>query len=94
MALKKKNQLVGVDIGSHSIKVVEIDHNKRGRFLKNFGAIGLARNAIREGDIVEMEIVAEALQQGMIPLRQNAMRAMLKGTTTYQEVLRITWEQK
>jgi general secretion pathway protein E len=37
---------------------------------------------------------AEALQQGMIPLRQNAMRAMLKGTTTYQEVLRITWEQK
>jgi len=63
MALKKKNQLVGVDIGSHSIKVVEIDHNKRGRFLKNFGAIGLARNAIREGDIVEMEIVAEALKK-------------------------------
>ena len=36
---------------------------------------------------------AEALQQGMIPLRQNAMRAMLKGTTTCEEVLRVTWEQ-
>lgn len=63
MALKKKNQLVGVDIGSHSIKVVEIDQNKRGRFLKNFGSIGLARNAIREGDVVEMEVVAEALKK-------------------------------
>jgi type IV pilus assembly protein PilM len=63
MAMKKKNQLVGVDIGSYAIKVVEIDQTKRGRFLKNFGAIGLPRNAIREGDIVEMTAVAEALQK-------------------------------
>ncbi len=35
----------------------------------------------------------EALRQGMIPLRQNAMKAVLKGITTYQEVLRVTWEQ-
>jgi len=63
MAVKKKNQLVGVDIGSHSIKVVEIDQTNRGRILKNFGAIGLARNAIREGDIVEMTVVAEALKK-------------------------------
>ena len=63
MALKKKNQLVGVDIGSHSIKVVEIDQNKRGRYLKNYGVIGLPRNAIREGDVVEMEVVAEALKK-------------------------------
>jgi type IV pilus assembly protein PilM len=63
MATKKKNRLVGVDIGSHSIKIVEIDQTKRGRFLKNFGVIGLARNAIREGDIVEMGVVAEALKK-------------------------------
>lgn len=63
MAMKKKNQLVGVDIGSHSIKVVEIDQTKRGRFLKNFGVIGLPRNSIREGDIVEMATVAEALKK-------------------------------
>ena len=63
MAIKKKQQLVGVDIGSHSIKVVEIDHNKRGRFLKNFGIIGLPRHAIKEGDIHEAEAVAEALKK-------------------------------
>ena len=63
MAIKKKQQLVGVDIGSHSIKVVEIDHNKRGRFLKNFGIIGLPYHAIKEGDIHEVASVAEALKK-------------------------------
>jgi type IV pilus assembly protein PilM len=63
MAFGKKNQLVGVDIGSYAIKVVEIDQHKKGRFLKNFGMIGLPRNAIREGDIVEKEVVAEALKK-------------------------------
>lgn len=63
MALRKKNQLVGVDIGSHSIKVVEIDQNKRGRFLKNFGLIHLPRDVIREGDIVEKESVVNAVRK-------------------------------
>ena len=62
MGFGKKNQLVGVDIGSFAIKVVEIEQTKKGRFLKNFGIIGLPRNAIREGDIVEQEVVAEALK--------------------------------
>ena len=63
MGFGKKNQLVGVDIGSYAIKVVEIELNKKGRFLKNFGIIGLPRHAIREGDIVEQEAVAEALKK-------------------------------
>ena len=62
MSFGKKNQLVGVDIGSFAIKVVEIEQTKKGRFLKNFGMIGLPRNAIREGGIVEQEVVAEALK--------------------------------
>jgi len=63
MGFGKKNQLVGVDIGSFAIKVVEIDRNKKGLFLKNFGMIGLPRDAIREGDIVEQAVVAEALKE-------------------------------
>ena len=63
MGFGKKNQLVGVDVGSFAIKVVEIEQTKKGRFLKNFGMIGLPRNAIREGDIVEQEVVAEALKE-------------------------------
>ncbi|MBW2708586.1 MAG: type IV pilus assembly protein PilM [Deltaproteobacteria bacterium] len=62
MGFGKKNQLVGVDIGSFAIKIVEIEQTKKGRSLKNFGRIGLPRNAIREGDIVEQKVVVKALR--------------------------------
>lgn len=62
MPVPKKNQLIGLDIGSHSIKLVEIDDTKKGMVLKNFGIIGLPKDAIVEGTIKEMEIVASALK--------------------------------
>jgi len=62
MAIAKKNQLIGLDIGSHSIKLVEIEDSKKGRVLKNFGIIGLPQNAIVEGSIKEMEIVSSAIK--------------------------------
>jgi len=62
MPLSKKNQLIGIDIGSHSIKVAEIEDSKKGMLLKNFGMIELPENAIVEGSIKEMEIVSSALK--------------------------------
>jgi type IV pilus assembly protein PilM len=62
MAIPKKNQLVGLDIGSHSIKLVEIEDTNKGRILKNFGIIGLPQEAIVEGAIKEMEIVSSAIK--------------------------------
>lgn len=62
MPTTKKNQLIGLDIGSHSIKLVEIDDSKKGMLLKNFGIIGLPHNAIVEGSIKELEIVAAAIK--------------------------------
>ena len=53
MTIQKKNHLVGLDIGSHSIKLVEIEDTKRGKILKNFGIIGLPQEAIVEGTIKE-----------------------------------------
>ena len=35
----------------------------------------------------------EAKREGMVTLRENAIKKLLDGTTTYQEVLRVTWEQ-
>lgn len=63
MAIHKKNQLIGMDIGSHSIKLVEIDDGKKGRVLRNFGIIGLPFNAIVEGSIKEMELVSSAIRE-------------------------------
>jgi type IV pilus assembly protein PilM len=62
MPVPKKNQLVGLDIGSQSIKLVEINQTKKGLILKNFGIIGLPKDAIVEGTIKEMEIVASAIK--------------------------------
>jgi type IV pilus assembly protein PilM len=62
MATPKKNQLVGLDIGSHSVKLVEIEDTKKGKILKNFGIIGLPQDAIVEGSIKEMEIVSSAIK--------------------------------
>ncbi|MFH1153355.1 MAG: GspE/PulE family protein [Pseudomonadota bacterium] len=33
-----------------------------------------------------------AVHEGLISLRENAVQKMLQGKTTYQEVLRVTWE--
>ena len=62
MAIARKNQLMGLDIGSHSIKLVEVDHGKKDRILKNFGTSSLPSTAIVEGDLREPEIVATAIR--------------------------------
>lgn len=43
-------------------------------------------------DIGELTRIAK--KEGMITLRENAIKKMLEGKTTYQEVLRVTWEKK
>lgn len=62
MPIAKKNLIVGLDIGSHSIKLVEIVDTKKARVLQSFGIIGLPHNAVVEGSIKEMEIVASAIK--------------------------------
>jgi general secretion pathway protein E len=42
----------------------------------------------------DLEVLrAQARKEGMITLRENAIKKLLEGHTTYQEVLRVTWEQ-
>ena len=62
MPISAKNRLIGIDIGSHSIKVVDIDESTKGMVLKNFGVIELPPDSIVEGSIKEMEIVSSALK--------------------------------
>jgi general secretion pathway protein E len=38
-------------------------------------------------------IRSKAREEGMRTLRESAIEKLLKGVTTYQEVLRVTWEQ-
>jgi general secretion pathway protein E len=34
----------------------------------------------------------KAVEEGLVLLRENGIRKMLNGQTTYQEILRVTWD--
>ena len=62
MFLSKKTQLVAIDIGSSSIKLVQLSELKGGEFeLTHFGMMPLAEECIIEGAIKKPDLVAEAL---------------------------------
>lgn len=62
MFLSKKTQLVAIDIGSSSIKLVQLSELKDGEFeLTHFGMMPLAEECIVEGAIKKPDLVAKAL---------------------------------
>jgi type IV pilus assembly protein PilM len=69
MAFSKKDQLIGLDIGSRSIKVGEVHDTKKGRILQKFGMVDLPQNSIVEGRIKEPSVVADAIKGLMSDLK-------------------------
>ncbi|MDX9785634.1 MAG: type IV pilus assembly protein PilM [Desulfobacterales bacterium] len=63
MVFKRKDHLVGLDIGSQSIKVAEIKSSKNARTLKKFGMTELPPGLIEEGAINDPQAVADAIRQ-------------------------------
>ena len=63
MLLGKKDHLVGLDIGSNSVKIAEIVPSKSGLTLKNFGIAHLNADCIEEGAIKDPEAVTEIIRQ-------------------------------
>jgi general secretion pathway protein E len=45
------------------------------------------------GEMDTEKVREMARREGMITLRENAVKKLLEGKTTYQEVLRVTWER-
>ena len=63
MIFGKKNNVVGLDIGSRSIKVGELAHSKNRTKLKKFGMIDLPPGLIDEGNISDPLQVANIITQ-------------------------------
>ena len=78
MVFGKKEHLIGLDIGSRSIKVAEIVETKSGSTLKNFGTIDISHGAIEEGAINDPGTVAGSLQE---LLKSVGVKAVLIGQT-------------
>ena len=62
MLFGKKDNLVGLDIGSRTIKAAEITDKGAGRSLRRFGMADISPGLIEDGAISEPEEVAEAIR--------------------------------
>ncbi|NRA20790.1 MAG: type IV pilus assembly protein PilM [Oceanospirillaceae bacterium] len=62
---KKTATLVGVDIGSSSVKLVVLSREKRTIFLDSYAVVGLPASAIVDGHVQELGVVAEAIEKGV-----------------------------
>jgi len=63
MALSKKTNLIGLDIGSRTIKAAEVHPSKGGGDLKKFGMIQIPPGAIEEGTVRDPDTVVRAIQK-------------------------------
>ncbi len=63
MLFGKTSHLVGLDIGSRTLKAAEIIETKEGRSLKSFGMLDITPGAIEDAAIKDAEIVADSLRQ-------------------------------
>ncbi|MDY6904010.1 MAG: type IV pilus assembly protein PilM [Thermodesulfobacteriota bacterium] len=63
MFFRKKDHLVGLDIGSSVLKVAEVAVTSSGRSLLHFGSLDLPVGAIAEDGVKEPEAVAEAIKE-------------------------------
>ena len=61
--MQKSNNVIGLDIGTSSIKLIEIEESKGGYRLKNFGINSLPKDAIVNGSIVNHDAVVNSIQQ-------------------------------
>ena len=62
MFFGKKQSLIGLDIGSHTVKVAELEsHPKHGHRLVNWGISAPLAEAIVDGEIMDRQLVIDAI---------------------------------
>lgn len=71
MFASSATELIGLDMGSSAIKMVEIKDTKQGYFLSRFGLAPLPPDAVVEGDVVDRGAVVAAIRklQGDLGIR-------------------------
>jgi type IV pilus assembly protein PilM len=62
MFFVKKDRLIGLDIGSRSIKAAEIAETKKGYVLARFGIVDIPPGLIEDGAIKDAEQIAEIIR--------------------------------
>lgn len=63
--------LLGVDIGSSTIKIAELESSRKGYELSSFGVMPLARGIINSGEIVDPLNVGQSIKQLISSMRSK-----------------------
>lgn len=92
----KKINLIGVDVGSFSVKVVELKSKKNGYVLKGASEVELPEDVISEGSIVDYaevtRCVNEAFSKGNFSHKKVA--SCLKGTNVIAKKITLAIEDE
>jgi len=62
---KKQSPLLGIDISSSAIKVVEMSASSQGYKIEHYGAEPLASNTMADRAIVDVESIGEAIRRAV-----------------------------
>ena len=54
---------IGLDIGTSGVRAAELTFGKAGITLEKFGQVALPDGAVRDGEVIQPEVVAEAIKQ-------------------------------
>ena len=79
MFAMRKKLLVGIDIGTHSIKVVRLKQRGKGYQLLNFGIMPLRPEVVVDGNIAEAEAI-------VITVRKRPTRRRNAGNKPFSPV--------
>lgn len=74
---KKSSDLIGIDIGTGSIKLVEIAWQKGQPVLKNFGIIDVPNKTIEDGRIIDTQQLSFALNQLLATTRTTSKNVVV-----------------
>lgn len=98
------DELLGLGLKIDGSGPVSLKHGQGCQKCRNTGYMGRtglyeimpyseSLKQLTSSDIALEPMREKAIQEGMTLLRHNGIEKMLKGITTYQEVLRVTWDQ-
>jgi type IV pilus assembly protein PilM len=78
---------VGIDIGTGTITVAEVKQGRNGAQVTNFGGVELPPDTVREGEILDVQAVADALKELLSSAKVSTKKVWL-GVANQRVVVR------
>lgn len=86
-----KKRFVGLDIGHHAIKAMQVERNAEGWCVTNYGSVNTPVDAVRDGCVIDGPAVSEAIKELMARtgITANAVTLAVGGANVLVRTSRI-----